>query len=118
MYLAESLCCVGRYAEAATMLESILMPVGDKDLQGSILPAYWSIDGTALTPNAALTRAVIFVNKGATSALSGKLDIAQKNMEAALKCCPNFTMAIQGLIYVLLRRGCATEAVKLMRNLR
>jgi len=108
---------VGRTDEALELLEYQIAP-GDQNIEGCTLPSYWSSDGNALPTPDITAQAVALVNRGAVYGISGALIQAQNCMEEALNLFPDFTPAIQGLIYVLLRRGMNWEALHLLQSSR
>lgn len=113
-YHTEALCLLGRQEDAATFYES------EFTCQGSLALShrYPVTLGRPQITDVEEFEALVSLNRGVQYAMSGKLLEAQKLVLKALQLIPDCSVALNTLVYILLKTGQHTLALGVLRGSR
>jgi CCR4-NOT transcription complex subunit 10 len=120
-YAAEALCKLSRPAEALRHLMPNREPLPEEAAAAAVSLQKQRKTREIIPPNlpeshfTARARSALHLNLANVYLMQNNLPVAEQCVRAGLKACPNSPEALRALIYVLLRKGRASEALEVLK---
>ena len=116
-YAAEALCELGRISEAAEMLDvQLLTPDVVENIQWDV-PSYCGINGDRPFSKSDMAEATVVTNRAVVLMLLGRLQDSENLLRGLIDRFPSFFLATKCLAYILIRRNCSDDALKILSRI-